>query len=362
MSGAPEEEIRMEYKIISDENSLIAERENWNSICASIPDATPFQTWEWSYYWWKSNEPAESLFVIKAFEGKQVYGYAPLVVKNETAEFIGGRDMDYGRFVVVHREIAVIEGFIDLLLEKGYGLALQEMPSKNTQLHIVQKLLEDRKRYLLHKTTRTAYVNLTQYDGLDAYMKLLSQSMRNKTIKVGLKKNLSIQKEAVTDGLLEEIKAIYENRQDVRGGAGDITWAFPVIQNLYREKLLEVYIARNEQEAVGFLVAMQHRNKQYIWLVAFKMEYKDSFPGQMLFYNVLKDGFESGNDQVDFMRGDYDFKMRWECKLDTNYTVYLCRSVWSYWKKKIWFTLRPLAKKALYSSPVLVRMYKRLGR
>lgn len=349
----------MDYKIITDGESFLKEKENWNSVCDNMVDATPFQTWEWNYIWWKNNEPLDSLFIIKAFEDKRTFGYAPVVVKNNTAEFIGGRDMDYGRFVVSFKVFAVIEGFINILLEKGFTLALQEMASRGSQLHMVQKLLENKKRVLVHKTTRTTYIDLNCYESFDSYFKLLSKSMRNKTIKVGLKKNLLLQKESVTEELLLEIRDIYLNRQEARIGESDITWAFPIIKEMSRSGLLNVYMARDAEKAVGFLVSMNYRNAQYIWLVAFKMEYHNSFPGQLLFYQSIKDGFEDGNKSVDFMRGDYDFKLRWECSIDTNYTAYVFNNNVSYWKYKILFSVKPRIKKIIFKHPALERIYKK---
>ena len=351
----------MDYKIIKDEKAFIDEKIDWNNIMNRMENSTPFQTWEWNYIWWKHNENPESLFIIKAFEGRQIYGYAPIVIKNNTAEFIGGKDMDYGKFVVVEKAMSIIEGFIKILLEQGVSLALQEMPARDSQLHIVERVLENRKRYLVHRTTRAAYVNMFQYHSFDDYFKLLSKSMRNKTIKVGLKKNLELRKERVTDELMLELREIYSDRQEARVGESTIDWAIDVIKDMNEAGLLNIYIARNkeENEAVGFLVSMISKNKQYIWLVAFKQEYKNCFPGQLLFYQVIKDGFEDKNESVDFMRGDYDFKMRWECELDSNYTVYCFRHFSDFWKHKLFFLWKPRVKKIVYSHSWLERMYKR---
>lgn len=351
----------MEYKIITDEDGFLAEKEAWNAICSQMPEATPFQTWEWNYHWWKHHEPADSLFLIQAFENRQVWGYAPMVVKNGAAEFIGSRHMDYGCFIAACRQVELIAGFVKLLREKGYGLALQEIPARNPQLHILQRLLENHRKCILRKTTRTVYVDLTKYDTMAEYIKQLSQSMRNKTIKPGMKSGLRIQKEPVTQQLLKEIEEIYKDRQEERGGEKEISWSFSLIKELYSEGMLDVYVARKEGTAVGFLVSMERQKRRFIWLVAFKMAYRDSFPGQMLFYSVLHDGFEDGCEVVDFMRGDYDFKLRWECALDTNYTVYVCRNGWDYWRKRVFFAVKPLAKKLVYSVPLLERIYKNRG-
>ncbi len=349
----------MEYKIIRDEQGFLAEKEMWNGICNSMVDATPFQTWEWNYIWWKNNEPADSLYVIKAYEGKTVFGYAPIVVKNNTAEFIGCRDMDYGLFVVAKNRINIIQGFLEVLLNNKIQLWLQEMPSRSSQLHIIQKFFDKRKMVLYKRTTRASYVDIHLYQSFEEYFKLLSQSMRNKTIKTGLKKGLVIQKEVISDALFNDITAVYTNRQDVRGGAPDISWSFNVIRQMNENGLADVYVARNQDEAVGFLVSLKYNKSNYIWLVAFKMEYRDCFPGQLLFYSVIKDGFEHKDEKVDFMRGDYDFKMRWECALDTNYSVYVYNRFLPYFKDKLWFSIRPKIRDFIYGHERLMRFYKR---
>ncbi len=352
----------MDYKIITTKDEFLAEREAWTGICAQMTNPTPFQTFEWNYIWWKNNEPEDSLYIIKAFEGKKVFGYAPLLLKNGWVEFIGGRDMDYGRFVVYHKAIPVIEGFLELLLEKKYSLRLQEMAAGDTQLHVVQKALNQKRGYLCYSTTRTMWVQTEKYASFEEYFSLVSQSMRNKTIKAGLKKGVSLAREEITDTLCEEIQEIFADRQEVRGGSRDIGWAICVIRQMHEEGLLDVYVARLSGEAIGFLVAMKYQKSVYIWLVAFKGKYRDCFPGQLLFYEVIKDGFAEGKVKVDFMRGDYDFKARWECALDSNYTVCVYRSRFARFKKKVALKWRPRLKKIVYGNKLLKRIYKKHAR
>ncbi len=349
----------MDYKIITDEAAFLAEKETWTEICSKMTNPTPFQTWEWNYIWWKNNEPVDSLYIVKAFEGKKVFGYAPLLLKDGWVEFIGGRDMDYGRFVVSQKVVPVIEGFLDLLLSKKYSLRLQEMAAGDTQLHIVQKVLKEKKGYLDFQTTRTMWVQTEKYASFEEYFSLVSQSMRNKTIKAGLKRGVTLGKEEICDTLCTEIEDIFANRQEARGGSRDISWAITVIREMSACGLLDVYMARLEGRAIGFLVAMENQKSVYIWLVAFKMEYRDCFPGQLLFYQAIKDGFTDGKEKVDFMRGDYDFKARWECELDSNHTVCVYRSRFARFKKKIGLKWRPRLKKIVYGNKFLKRIYKK---
>lgn len=350
----------MDYKIITQEEDFIKEKHDWDRIYHKMADATPFQTWEWNYFWWKNNEPEDSLLIIKAFEGKKTYGFAPLILKNNTVEFIGGKDSDYGRFIVFEKQIAVIQGIIEKILYSKWNIHFQEMNSGNSQLHIVQRITEDKKRYLCKKTTRTAYIITKEYSGYEEYFMLLSQSMRNKTIKYGLKQGVVISAEKLNDNLFREIDEIYNNRQAVRGGQSNLLWAFPMISEMNANGLLDVYIARKEGEAIGFLVAMKDSKAYYIWLVAFKMEYRNCFPGQLLFNKVINDSFENGFSKIDFMRGDYDFKMRWECLLDTNYSIYVFQHFFPYLKSRVLFFIRKKLKRVFIKHQKIKRLYKKI--
>ncbi len=342
----------MEFKVITTEEEFLAEREAWTNLYNANEfhcGVTPFQTWEWNFYWWKNREEKDSLFIIKAFTGKSVDGYAPLIVKKKMVEFIGGRDMDYGRFLIKNRFFETISGFLDVVQKHKLGFALQEMCARDTQLHIVQRCLEGQRKYLVRRTTRTLYVETKCFVNFEDYLKTLSSAMRAKTIKVALKQGYELNIEPFNQEIKNEIVRIYTSRQTVRGGATDIEWSFPVLDGLNESGLVEVYIARAQGKAIGFLISLKGRYGKNVWLTAFDVEYSSTFPGQLLFYQVLKDGFAEGCQVVDFMRGDYDFKARWNAELDTNYSIYVYRNTFKYLKYKFWYWFRPKLKKLLYA-------------
>lgn len=352
----------MEFKIIRNEESFMAERDSWSSLYQSNTlhgGVTPFQSWEWCYTWWKYREEKDSLFIIKAFTGKKVEGYAPLIIKNGMVEFIGGQDIDYGRFLINDNPVQTIIGFIETVKEYKLGFSLQEMCCRDTQLHIVERYMEAEKNYFSRRTTRTTFIEINGFQSFDLYLKTLSQSMRNKTIKVALKTGIIIGREKYSDFLKEEIKQIYESRQEARGGISDITWAFPIIEELDRCNLAEIYIARVDGRAVGFLISLTGKYGKNIWLVAFHMDYLSYYPGQMLFYQAIKDSFEEHCEIVDFMRGDYDFKMRWNVEIDANYTICVYPKRRQYIKNKIYFWIRPKIKKLVYKNKFLKKVYKK---
>ncbi len=342
----------MEFKVITTEEEFLAERETWTNLYNQkklTGSVTPFQTWEWNFYWWKNRENKNSLFIIKAHNCNDIEGYAPLVVKKKMVEFIGGRDMDYGRFLIKNRFFETIGGFIDVIKKYRYGFALQEMNAKDTQLHIVQRYLEGQRRYLVRRTTRTMFVEINSFSSFGEYLNTLSVSMRKKLRNMPQKHGIIISRENYSDALKKEITTIFESRQTVRGGSKDISWAYPILENMSKCELLEIYVARIKGIAAGFSICFKGYKSKHIWLSAFHMDYETCHTGKVLRCQVIRDGFEEGCNVIDFMRGDYDFKTSWNAQIITNNTIYLYRNTFKYLKYKFWYWFRPKLKKLLYT-------------
>lgn len=354
----------MEFSIIRDELQFVNERESWTKLYADISDATPFQSWEWNYYWWKNNEPSDSLFVLKAYEGKEVLGYAPLVCINRCVTFIGDRHIDYGRFVVRTKEIAVIQGFIDIITGEKLSVCFQEMSSGNEQLHILQKILEDNKTYYCRKTTRTVFIKTNKYSSLDEYRNALSKNAKNSIRQINKKaeqNNISINVEQANKDSFAEIERIFDNRQKTRGGHSNLSWAYPIISELSSMGILQVLFVRKDENPIAFMIALQNKNGVFAWLTAFSDDAVSLGAGQLLNYYVIANAFERNEKRIDFMRGDYSFKMRWECELDSNYSVYLFRSRIKKIYAKLYYSLREKMKSIVYSNRLFLKIYKKLS-
>lgn len=353
----------MEYKIIKDEISFLAEKESWtmlyqtNSACGEV---TPFQSWEWCYTWWKLREERDTLFVIKAFTGKKVEGYSPLIVKDKMVEFIGGRDLDYGRFLInINSDcIKVINFFVDVIVNEGYGFRLQEMSANNMQIHAVQKILEKHKYYYVKKTTRTSFIPISKYKVFEDYLSTLSGKFRKSLRKIN-ESNLVFKKAEISDETLAILANIFASRQEHRGGSKDFSWALPIIKTLGKLEMIEVFFAYLNDTPVAYHVVFCDLRAKYIWLIAHDSVAEKYSPGRFLRFNILKMCFDQRMQEMNNMRGDYDYKLEWNVELNTNYTIYVFRSFNRYIKFKLWFWLRPKIKRVVYSNSLLKRMYKR---
>lgn len=350
----------MEYKIIRTEAAFVAEKENWIELYKQAKDTTPFQSWEWCYTWWKYREKANPLFIVKAFSGKKIEGYAPLVVKNGTVEFIGGRDMDYGRFLIDTKSnsLKVVKCFLEAIDKEKFEIAFQEMSSGNMQLHAVQKALESHKYYYVKKTTRTSFIPISNYRTIEEYVDTLSGRFRKSLRKVNEGK-LQFEKADISETTLAVLEKIFRSRQEYRGGSKDLTWAIPIIKDLGKMGIIEVYFARLDGTPVAYHIVFSDLKKKYIWLIAHDSVADQYRPGRFLRYNILRVCFEQGMQEMNNMRGDYGYKLEWNVDLDTNYTIYVFRSYVKYIQCKFRFWVRPKLKKIVYNSEFLKRMYKK---
>ncbi|SHJ13606.1 GNAT family N-acetyltransferase [Parasporobacterium paucivorans] len=352
----------MNFEIIDSEEEFLQLREKWNSIAASMEDATPFQTWEWNFAWWKNSEDEILLHIIKGYEGTEIYGIAPLVIRNGTTSFIGGEHIDYGLFLIHKKKYEVISGFVDMLRKDADAFVLQQMPSHSPQIHSIKRILSGKNKCLIREMTRTAYISLREYEDFDDYYTLLSKNLRQNTIRPSIKSGITFQHAEINDDILHTILSLYEERQRERINRSGLSWLPGMLKNKDAQPLYSVYIARIEDDDAAFMVTMTYNNRIFLWLTAYAPAHGNIYPGQGLYYHIIRYGFEQKIDVISFMRGDYDFKLRWNCDMDTNYSVYGYPTHISCLKARITFFLRQRLRKLVYSNQTIHRFYqKRAG-
>lgn len=351
----------MDYKIITDEAGFLAEKENWNAICARMEDKTPFQSWQWNYYWWKYNEPADSLFIIKAFEGKQVFGYAPIVVKKKTAQFIGDRHFDYGMFVCAERKREIFDLFIKVLLEKQgkKRISLCCIPAICDQFSLFKESALASKKIAFREQVSTANVHLTEYDGFEGYLQAISASIRKKAIKPCIKAGISFQLEDFSEEVWQAVGEIFADRQEQRTAVGDLEWAKPIVRDLQAEGILKIATLWYEGERCAYLIYFENSEKYYIWLTAFKQTGSYRL-GHFVRYHLIQEAYQNSKHTVDMMRGAYEYKKHWDCNVAYNYEYKVFGSAIGRNVYLLKMAIKMKIRKTVYASTGLTALYKKM--
>lgn len=352
----------MDYKIITDEAGFLAEKESWNALCARMEDKTPFQSWQWNYYWWKHNEPADSLFIIKAFEGKQIFGYAPLVCDEKEIRFIGGKHFDYGMFVCGERKREVFDLFLKASLElrKKREMVFSCIPAGADQFSLFKEFAEGNRKVAFREQVSTANVRLTEYSGFDGYLQAISASLRKKAIKPCIKAGIQFQIEAYSDEVWQEILRIFSDRQEQRASSENLDWAAPVVRSLQEESLLKISTLWYEGKRCAYLVFFEDSKAYYVWLTAFNQT-ENLRLGHFIRYHLISLAYENGKKTVDMMRGAYEYKKYWDCNVAYNYECVVFRNSAQRNVYLLKMKIKNKVRKIVYGSKRLTALYKKLG-
>lgn len=356
----------MEIRVIDKEETFALVKDKWNSIVEKMKDATPFQTWEWNYHWWKEWGTKEhALLVLEAFEGRDSYGFAPIVIHGGRATFIGDKHFDYGLFICAERKREVVSLFLekltDICRKHGLILSLQCVPIVSHQFALFKEIAEKMPTSLLREQVATANVCLSEYEGLDGYLRAVSASLRKKAIRPCLRANVEFRIEPFTEELWTSIEGIYENRQEMRVGKSTLHWARPVVQKLYEAGILKISMLYHQQNPVAFLIFFEKGSVDYVWLTAFKKT--DNLQlGHYVRYCLMERAFSGKVKTVDMMRGAYEYKKQWDCNVSYNYEFILFRSKLQKLGYALKMKIRKKARDIVYRNKTLKRIYAKIAK
>lgn len=356
----------MEIRLIDKEEKFHDVKENWNKIVNNMKIKSPFQSWDWNYNWWFLVENREcELLILEAFEDKEIFGYAPLVIKNQSIGFIGDKHFDYGSFICAERKREIIQLFLKYVYElsrkRRLDITLNCFSEKGDQLGIIREIMQDIPNSLVRKQVDTANLNLSEYKNFDGYIKAISSSLRKKGIKPCLKSDISFQIEKYSDNLWEDIIDIYDDRQENRIGNSTLEWAKPIVEELNKRGILKISTLEYENNRVAFLIFFEFNNSNYIWLTAFKKTKKLQL-GHYVRYCLIERAYKEGIDVVDMMRGAYDYKKQWDCNVSSNYEAIIYLSQWRKIKNIVYKKVRKVIRNVIYNNNILYKFYKRYSK
>lgn len=355
----------MEIRVVKEDEQFAALKDQWNAIHSKMIDATPFQTWEWSYHWWNNHKEEAELHLLVAFEGKGVFGIAPLVIKDKSVCFIGDVHFDYGMFVCAERKQEIAQLFFSEIeqtaKEKKATISLRNIPVKSDQYALFKAFSQKKKCCVWRELVDTANVNLSEYCGFDGYLKAISASLRKKAIKPCVNAGMEYAIEPYTDELWSDIEEIYQNRMEDRVGHSTLDWAQNVVKALNAAGILQISTVKHNGQRVAFLIFFESKGTDYVWLTAFKKVEKYQL-GHYVRYLLIDRAYEQNIHKVDMMRGAYGYKKQWDCNVSTNWELVTFRSALKRNIYLVWNKFRPKIKQLVLKNSILKKIYERKGK
>ena len=353
----------MEVKIINTEQGFKDVKGIWTDIVSRMEDATPFQTWQWNYYFWKS--APDELMILTAEQDKQIYGIAPLVIRDKQIEFIGDKHFDYGMFIFAEQKATISDLFFSelesLSKSKKIIINLRNIPIWCSQCSLFRERAKQGRHLLCSETVSTAGINLCEYGSFQRYCMAISASLRKKAIKPCLKANISYSVEPYSEELWSEIERIYQRRMEDRIGISTLDWAKEVVQKLNEEGLLNIGMLKLDGEYCAFIIYFSFARNYNIWLTAFACNGNYRF-GHYIRYCLIQNAFENGIEYVDMMRGAYDYKKEWDVSISYNAELRSFRNVVYKTFYSVKLRVRPVLKRIIYKNRLLKTMRRKISK
>jgi CelD/BcsL family acetyltransferase involved in cellulose biosynthesis len=91
------------------------------------------------------------------------------------------------------------------------------------------------------------------------------------------------------------------------------------VANAFAEKgSLDLFFLTFNDRPVSAVYSYEYNGKLYAYLCGFDPEYAKYRPGHLAFKNLIKYGIDKKLKEVDFLRGDEEYKSRWRAKVRNN--------------------------------------------
>ena len=314
----------------------------WNRLLANSLDNHPFLTYEWLTLWWKhfGNGKELKLFTLES-DGKVslvvpvMYSTCKVLGSKRTkVEFVASGDSDYQSFIVTNFQEAAkgMTQLIEDIMEDSNDAdcaIFGEVPEDSVTARLLEGF-ETRCVGTSHSETNSCpYVPLP--NNYEIYRQTLGSNMR-RNLKVWEKQALKDYKVEFLKydeiGAVEEGMKIFfdlhQKRQVAKGNCGvfssdDQKSFHEDLANAFAKKgWLDLFFLTFNDKPVSAIYSYEYNGKLYTYLCGFDPEYAKYRPGHLAFKNLIKYGIDKKLKEVDFLRGDEEYKSRWRAQVRNN--------------------------------------------
>lgn len=301
----------------------------WDALLARSATDTLFLTSAWLSAWWRAHGQKREMRVICAYEGDQLVSAAPLCARRtryyrvpvKELSFLGDLTSDRQDFLAAPGQTPALEAIWGRLLAEPRGCAitrLEEMPAQTATVEAGRNVWP---RFESEMTSMQPFLRV-QSDWA-AYEATLSSGFRSKMrtrAKVfgswGSWHHDVIEGAAIL-GMLDETIAI--ETSSTKAMMGRSFYRDPVNRDFMQQFLGAckgirplLSVLRVDGKMISFVLGFVYRKIYHAYNAAYLPGYEDGSVGTWLVHQTIRHSFESGLAGFDFLRGDSDFKSRWQ--------------------------------------------------
>lgn len=301
---------------ITSSGELEALRPEWSSLWDRCPQATPFQTPEWLWAWWRHLFRGGKLWTLALRDNGRLAGLAPLFIYGEVtrrAAMVGAGITDYHDILV---EPGIAREGADLILrhimENGARWDECEWGDLNPESALAMDGADDTACPVLELPG--SYEELL--NGLPSKFRADVRRAQNRLSRIDGAR-LERARPEETPEFLDALFRLHTAAWEARNETGVL--ACPEMQAFHREAAdgllkrgcLRLWGLRMERELQAVIYGFAARGRVYAYLGGFNPVLAKLSPGRVLMGYAIRDSIEQGIREFDFLRGSEEYKYLW---------------------------------------------------
>ncbi|MBE9536610.1 MAG: GNAT family N-acetyltransferase [Proteobacteria bacterium] len=336
-------------------------------------------THEWVAYWWRhfgrpqSSLKRSELFVLALRIRGRLCGIAPFFIEEERflgisariVRFLGHGVSDYSDFIIAESRDAMLQNIVRHLA--GYTvewdmIELRDFYGASPNRSVLEGLIENAgfaRSMGLDNICRFIHIEGDWED----YYKSRFKNRRRKEHKRewrNLKAGGDIRLRFVTSledepGLLDIMAEMERHHPDVkRGRPGQLNTdayrkffedVFPQFAML---GWLNIALMECDGRAVAYYLGFRYNRRHYTYMSSYLDEFRELGVGKLLMLRMLEHYWLSGDDEIDFLRGDETYKGDWTTDARQNTRLVVSkRSLHAFYLRWFFFVLLPWMERRL---------------
>jgi len=315
---------------IKDLNEFEKLRDDWKHLLEHYPEKTVFLTWEWLYAWWKHNQEGKALWLLTAWQENNLVGVAPLMLSKtkkhgmpfRLLQTLGTPNTDQSDFIAQNSDPEIVALFCQYILaqqDKWDAIELNEHKDEDANTHIITNALTG--SGLITKINSNLHHHIEIKESWDIYLKSLSKNMRRDMEKCArhAKEKNTVELKCFRGANIrwEHFETFFEinkNGHFPEKYQSEKERAFhrELFEMMRDRNWIEIVILYLNEKPVAYEYGFNLNGRFEDWRTGYDTNYADQAAGKLLLIMLVKELFEQGYHDFDFLRGEYEHKDRWK--------------------------------------------------
>ena len=341
-------------KQITNPNSFLKLKEDWNFLLKNSGNRNIFLTWEWLYTWWTFYNKGKNLFIILVESNNRLVGIAPFYVKDErilgnkikSLRVLGDEEVCSEQLDVIvqsdfRKDVCEkICDYLDTNTTLWDILHLMDFKKNSFFVEILRKYsISNKFKIIIDEITVNPYLTISS--DWDTYFQSLSRNQRknyrNYTNKLQKKFNHKFEsftnnRDLPLDEVMSQLIFLHEKKWTQEVGSGVFKrkrfreFHLTVAKEFFDNDWLKLFLLWIDNTIKGVFYCFEYENILFAYQLGYEPALKEYSIGKLVITWSIKCAIESGLYEVDFLRGENVYKYKYTNGIRNNISVLISKN------------------------------------